>query len=405
VPATSTLAGDYYKITSAGTSQSKTWALGDQAIYNGTSGSWTQIAGYYLGVNTIGSYTASIVYTANVASRSGLTANDGVTPVAGDVILLTAQTTASQNGPWVAASGSWTRPTWWPAAGTTQAINGAVIFVTAGTLGGGTSWSVTTTGTITIDTTSVSFAKVANVLATASVQGEVQIATQVEQFAAISTSKALTADALFFLAMRKRSLIWDWAATTFVNGSLSYPESDMASAQTSATANSSFSLRLAGFTTIENTSQAGGGSGTGVDWLRPLLISFSFAPTGRQANSIFRAQTKSKYTTALGRISSQGIGLEIVFNRIWIIAHDGTTLTAFDTGVDMNNGSYRWTLHSDGAGTVRLYRGYTLIGSTSGGPTTISNNGDNCLTVEGTNGATATNLDCYGSREVVICGG
>jgi len=45
VPATSTLAGDYYRITAAGTSQSKTWAVGDMAIYNGTSGSWTQLAG------------------------------------------------------------------------------------------------------------------------------------------------------------------------------------------------------------------------------------------------------------------------------------------------------------------------------------------------------------------------
>jgi hypothetical protein len=45
VPATATAAGYYYRITSAGTSQSKTWAVGDMAIYNGTSGSWTQLAG------------------------------------------------------------------------------------------------------------------------------------------------------------------------------------------------------------------------------------------------------------------------------------------------------------------------------------------------------------------------
>jgi hypothetical protein len=45
VPATSTTAGDWYRITSAGTSQGKTWAIGDMAIYNGTSGAWTQIPG------------------------------------------------------------------------------------------------------------------------------------------------------------------------------------------------------------------------------------------------------------------------------------------------------------------------------------------------------------------------
>lgn len=45
VPATAASAGNYYRITTAGTSQSKTWAVGDLAIYNGSSGSWTQISG------------------------------------------------------------------------------------------------------------------------------------------------------------------------------------------------------------------------------------------------------------------------------------------------------------------------------------------------------------------------
>jgi hypothetical protein len=45
VPPTSTAAGDYYIITSAGTSQGETWAVGDLAIYEGTSGNWTQLAG------------------------------------------------------------------------------------------------------------------------------------------------------------------------------------------------------------------------------------------------------------------------------------------------------------------------------------------------------------------------
>jgi len=53
VPATSTATGDHYRITSAGTSQSKTWAIGDAAIYNGVSGSWTQLPGYYSGHQTL----------------------------------------------------------------------------------------------------------------------------------------------------------------------------------------------------------------------------------------------------------------------------------------------------------------------------------------------------------------
>lgn len=52
-----------------------------------------------------------IASTANLASISGLSAMDGVTPVAGDRILLKDQSTASQNGVYVAAAGAWTRAT------------------------------------------------------------------------------------------------------------------------------------------------------------------------------------------------------------------------------------------------------------------------------------------------------
>lgn len=77
VPATSTAAGDYYRITSAGTSQSKTWATGDLAIYNGTSGSWTQVSG---GVTDPASLAA---WTNTKTPRGGIafdgTANSKVT--------------------------------------------------------------------------------------------------------------------------------------------------------------------------------------------------------------------------------------------------------------------------------------------------------------------------------------
>jgi hypothetical protein len=57
--------------------------------------------------------TAQAVAAANVASLSGIPSSsvtDSATLVAGDIVLLIAQTTMSQNGPWVIASGSWTRP-------------------------------------------------------------------------------------------------------------------------------------------------------------------------------------------------------------------------------------------------------------------------------------------------------
>jgi hypothetical protein len=67
VPATAPLAGDYYKITTAGTSQSKTWVVGDQAIYNGSSGSWTQVTGFFAAADA-----------ADIASKAALIEREGL---------------------------------------------------------------------------------------------------------------------------------------------------------------------------------------------------------------------------------------------------------------------------------------------------------------------------------------
>jgi len=104
-----------------------------------------------------GFHDVRILSNANIGSLSGLSAVDGVTPVAGDVLLLIAQTTASQNGPWTAASGAWTRPSWW--AGGSVVNEGQYFVVAEGTTFKNTKFFCTTTGTITVDTTSVNFAQ------------------------------------------------------------------------------------------------------------------------------------------------------------------------------------------------------------------------------------------------------
>jgi hypothetical protein len=94
------------------------------------------------------------VATTNVATLSGTTTIDGVALVAGNRVLLTAQTTTSQNGPWVIAAGSWTRPT-------TETSNeldfGAMWLSLAGTAGAGTQWRLSspTSGTITPGSTAI----------------------------------------------------------------------------------------------------------------------------------------------------------------------------------------------------------------------------------------------------------
>lgn len=80
---------------------------------------------------------------------------DGVTLVTGDRILIKDQSTASQNGIYVVnASGAPNRA---PDANTSTEIQGSAVYVAAGTTNGGTRWVNNTTGTITLDTTGLTF--------------------------------------------------------------------------------------------------------------------------------------------------------------------------------------------------------------------------------------------------------
>lgn len=97
------------------------------------------------------------VMTSNVAALATFTvAQDGVTGVAGETVLLVNQTSASQNGPYVigtvgGGTAPLTRPTWFPAAAVVR--GGFSFFVNEGTQGANGLWVSKTAGNITIDTT------------------------------------------------------------------------------------------------------------------------------------------------------------------------------------------------------------------------------------------------------------
>lgn len=92
---------------------------------------------------------------ANLAAFT-VASDDGITYVAGDVVLLTAQTTATEMGPWVvgtpaAGVAPLTRPSWWAAGASIE--SGTVIEVGgAGTKFGGTSWKVCRASNCTVGT-------------------------------------------------------------------------------------------------------------------------------------------------------------------------------------------------------------------------------------------------------------
>ncbi len=91
-----------------------------------------------------------VATTANLATRSGLLTVDGVTLAEGDRVLVKDQTTASQNGIYVAAAGTWTRSS---DADTGAKLLSATVTVSEGTTNRTARFVQITTGTINVDTT------------------------------------------------------------------------------------------------------------------------------------------------------------------------------------------------------------------------------------------------------------
>ena len=92
---------------------------------------------------------------ANITLSGTSAAIDGYTPNVGDRILVTGQSTASQNGVYVVASGAWTRSIV-DGAGNGEIEPGAMWMVQNGSTYAGSQWRVATTGAITVGTTSLS---------------------------------------------------------------------------------------------------------------------------------------------------------------------------------------------------------------------------------------------------------
>jgi hypothetical protein len=98
-----------------------------------------------------GQVSAKAAATSNI-TKSGTQTIDGVGCGVGDVVLLTGQTAATENGLWIVASGAWAR--------TTDPIaSGMFVFAQLGTANKGT-WALVTPAPITVDATALSFIRV-----------------------------------------------------------------------------------------------------------------------------------------------------------------------------------------------------------------------------------------------------
>ena len=98
------------------------------------------------------------VATTAAITLSGEQTIDGVAIVAGDRVLVKNQSSAVDNGIYIASTGAWSRAE--DFNGSRDARNGTLVHVTSGTTNDGTFWSVTGTDPITVGTTSITFTAV-----------------------------------------------------------------------------------------------------------------------------------------------------------------------------------------------------------------------------------------------------
>jgi hypothetical protein len=130
----------------------------DQLLPTAGSGAGTKSRAYV--------YAVRGVQTSNLASFAGIsTTFDGLTLVAGDRILVSAQSTAAQNGIYVVGTVAGGVATWTRAVdfGATALIpNGSLFIVAAGTNGAGRTYQLTNTGPISIGTTGLTFQRLYN---------------------------------------------------------------------------------------------------------------------------------------------------------------------------------------------------------------------------------------------------
>ena len=93
-----------------------------------------------------------VATTANI-TLSGTQTIDGVAVVAGDRVLAKNQTTGSENGVYVVDTGPWRRAKDFSL--TRDVVTGTMVYIAAGTLNAGRAYQVSTTGEISVGTTSI----------------------------------------------------------------------------------------------------------------------------------------------------------------------------------------------------------------------------------------------------------
>lgn len=137
------------------------------SVFSARADAWVAaLASFTAEVNALASYLDALangafktyVRVATTADHglSGLAAIDGVTPVAGDRVLVKSNTAAAQNGIYTAASGAWSRTTDADIGGE---LVSALIVISEGSTLADTLWVCSTNAPITLGSTALVFSQ------------------------------------------------------------------------------------------------------------------------------------------------------------------------------------------------------------------------------------------------------
>jgi len=131
--------------------------------------------------------------TANI-TLSGTQTIDGINLVAGDRVLVKNQSTGSQNGIYVVAAGAWSRAT--DADSSAEVTPGLFTFVEEGTVNDNSGWVLATDQTITLGTTSLTFAQFSGAGQITPGDGLTKNGNQIDVVTASSTRIVVSADSI-----------------------------------------------------------------------------------------------------------------------------------------------------------------------------------------------------------------
>lgn len=137
-----------------------------------------------------------------------------------------------------------------------------------------------------------------------------------------------------------------------------------------------------------------------IDWTKPVDIEFWIYRNRSDADSVFRVLCGKRFPLTAGALAVAGFGFEMrANNALWLVAHNGTTLTEVNAAVTLATGSSRLCrIRSNADGTCTI----TIAGTdytVTGGPTSSTSAAAH-LSVEvvSTTGTTNTYIDIVTPR-------